>query len=781
MLRIPKHHTLALPGKGEDREKRGWYWLDEILLDEDDGARAPYIVGAYGVYHGLDNGKQKVLLNRDGKRAKLDRSQREALNKRLADNAKRMKAMRQAEAEKAGRRAAAAWRTYLPTGESAYLEKKGVEAHGVRFSPSGNGTLAIPMTDQAGRIWGLQIIRPNPKKHQPSKQYWPKGISKVGRYHLIGGTPRGLVLIAEGYATAASIHQATGLPVAVAFDAVSLVSVASALSDAYTGIKILICADDDYRTEGNPGIKKADEAVLAVGGKRLAPVFDHPRAEDGPKGPTDFNDLHQIEGLHVVRAQISGFLDSIGWSGAGSSQPARNLYTEGAGEGGYMPSRLTIDEASQRYWGTYGLGGKVLFDEVERRLVHQDDVGNLLGRSGLNDLRAHPDWRVARDTEIGFDPAGKDKNIRCNLFGGWPTEPKEGSCEQSLELLQFLCSAESNGADVYQWLLKWLAYPIQCPGAKMHTAIVLHGPQGTGKSLVFEAIVKIYGEYGRVLGQEALEDKFNADWAEKKLFILADEILAKSEMYHIKNRLKGFITGDTIRVNPKNIGAHNEQNHMNIVFLSNERQPLVLENDDRRHKVIWTPPKLDSGIYEDVAAELNNGGVEALHHYLLNLDLGDFKPWTRPIMTESKQDLINLGLSSEERFVREWKAGEIETRNGNPLPFCPCLGSHLYKEYERYCGENGEFRPRPANHFINFLAKQHGWTAGKPQNTWVSFQDTRNRSRKIVIPSDGVMQEAASSAPADSEQAKLVRGQEESKIEWLTRGYFAFAMATDLI
>ena len=282
-----------------------------------------------------------------------------------------------------------------------------------------------------------------------------------------------------------------------------------------------------------------------------------------------------------------------------------------------MVPRLGIDEAVARYWGTYGFGGKVLFDEVERRLVHKDDVLNLLPRHGLESLREHPGWRVARDTEIGFDPTEADPQIRCNLFGGWPTEPNAGDCSKLLGLLELLCDGEPNGTDIYQWVLRWLAYPLQHRGAKMQTAVVVHGPQGTGKSLFFESYAKIFGEYARVLGQEAIEDKFNADWAEKKLFILADEVLARADLYHIKNRLKGFITGDTIRVNPKNVAAHNEKNQMNIVFLTNERQPLVLEHDDRRHCVIWAPPAPGKAYFDAVMDELRNGGVAALHHYLL--------------------------------------------------------------------------------------------------------------------------------------------------------------------
>ncbi|MCK9386148.1 MAG: DUF5906 domain-containing protein [Nevskia sp.] len=791
----------------DSREKRGWYWLNEVMIDG-----AVYIVGAYGIYHGADSGKQAVKINREGKPITIDPALREAMKARQAENLKRMKAMRAEEAERSAREAGRVWHAYTTAGQSEYLTRKNVGAHGVRFDPNGHGTMLVPMLDVRGKVHGLQIIRGKNRGKKLEKQYFPAGLAKQGHFHLIGGMPTWIVLVAEGYATAASLFEATGLPVAVAFDAGNLVHVAAELHKHYKRAKILVCADDDYATAGNPGIAAAQTAAVSVSGAWVMPLLSDEKQQAararinecdplpgsmGLSGPeqnaakkrvasllaeigigkdTDFNDLQAIEGVHAVRGQIEARLLDLKWSA-----PERNvagLHTEGGGESVAMAPRLTIDEAAARFWGTYGLGGKALFDESERRLVHKDDVLNLLPSHGWDELKKHPGWRVARDHEIGFDPTERDGSVKCNMFGGWPTTPREGSCQMLLELLFYLCSKDSNAREIYHWILCWLAYPLQHRGAKMHSAILIHGPQGTGKSRFFEAVADIYGTYGRVLGQDALEDKFNADWAEKKLFIVGDEVMAKVEMYHVKNRLKGFITGSTIRVNPKNVAAHTEKNQMNIVFLSNERQPMILENDDRRHLVIWTPPKPDEDFFTQVNEEIDNGGIAALHHYLLNLDLGDFKPWTKPPMTEAKQDLIDLGLSSEERFLREWQQLQVEGRDGDPVPFCPCLGSSLYRVYEEWCKRQGEFRPRPANHFMNFFAKQGGWAAGKSDATWVSLIDKTVKNRKMVVPGEAVMLDAIKRAPPSSGQHRLARELCGSKAEWLTTCFFAFEAAT---
>ena len=747
--------------ENSDHEKRGWYWLNDVII-----AGSSYIVGAYGIYHGNDPGKQSVKLNRRDEKGQLkpldtDPTLREALKTRQAENQQRMKAMRAAEAEQAARKAARVWKAYVPTGESDYLDRKGVAAHGVRFDPNGHGTLAIPMCDAYGNIHGLQIIRGRNRGKNLEKQYFPAGLAKQEHYHLIGGSPTWICLVAEGYATAASLHQATQLPVAVAFDAGNLMPVASALHKTYRRANLLICADDDHLTVGNPGITAASAASLAVSGAWIAPRFTIDRADSKI---TDFNDLHLLEGVHVVRSQIEARLRELKWQ-PDDAVSAASLPSNGSEKPDSKKPLLSLDEANTRYTLIYGSKG-VLFDQELRMLVLKQDVLDICPDHAWREWKHRPDRRVVCMENVGFDPTESDPNILCNLWDGWPTEPREGKCTALLGLLQYLCSNEPNANEVYQWMLDWLAYPIQHPGAKMQSAIVMHGGQGTGKNLFFEHYMEIFGLYAIVLDQTALEDRFNADWAQKKLFILADEVLARQDMYSIKNRLKGFVTGKQIRVNPKNVTAHEETNHMNIVFLSNEKMPIVLEDDDRRHCVIWVPPKQEDAFYQAVKEECRNGGVAALHHYLLNRDLGDFQPWTRPPMTQSKQDLIQLSLGSEERFFNEWQAGELEHKSGKTVPFCPCMGSQLYQVYKDWCQEQGEYRPRPQNQFLNFIRKQPGWTAGEAQATWKTLHDRKKHSRKMVIPSE----QALAAHPGGT----LARENYPTKQEWLTACHFAF-------
>lgn len=728
-----------------DREQRGWYMLHELRLDDGDTV----LVGSYGIWRGNDNNPQKIELT--GR--KMTDDQRAALKKSWAADKARVDAERKATASKAARRASAMWNKLSPTGSCQYLDAKGVQGHGLRYH---EGVAYLPMLDGQGNVHGLQVLLPKGHKRVEqtgrNKDFWPQGLVKKGHWFQLGAV-REIVLIAEGYATAASLFEATQLPVIVAFDAGNLLPVAEAIKKRHRAVKILICADDDFKSEGNPGMSAASAAALAVNGAVVAPVFTVSR-EVGKKGLTDFNDLSLAEGLHTVRTQVEARLDELQWRMASVLSAGQSQQGGGEGKRVALKSMLTLDEAVQRFALVYGGSGS-MFDFQEHILVPKSDVLDILPEHGWRDLRAIK--RVVRMDEVGFDPAGTDARITCNLWGGWPTTPKQGRCEHLLELLEYLCSEEENYRAAFDWVLKWVAYPIQHPGAKMRTALVFHGPQGTGKNLFFETVMAIYGEYGRIVDQSAVEDKFN-DWASKKLFMIADEVVARQELFHVKNKLKGFVTGEWIRINPKNVSAHDERNHVNLVFLSNESQPLVLEKGDRRYAVIHTPEKLPQEFYQAVREELNNGGIAALHDYLLRIDLGDFDEHTKPPMTRAKQDLIAIGMDSVQQFIDEWVNGRLE------LPIGPAGSKELYDAYCWFCRENGESRPRPAKVFIGSIKHLPRWLYGEENR----FAGSKKVVRGTVIPPDELLAKH-DTAKSDTEQ----------KATWLTRTCQAFSEALE--
>ena len=202
-----------------------------------------------------------------------------------------------------------------------YLVEKGIQPFGTRLinaddakkhspnlSPSLSGPLlVIPMRNAAGVLRSLQFITADGTKRPLT------GGQKQGCHYRIdkanSAAQSAILIVCEGFATGASIHEATGQPVAVAFDSGNLEPVAKSLRKLYPDAALILAADDDHCTEGNPGRTAAAGAAKSVGGIVVVPMFPADRSDKA----TDFNDLHQMSngGLDAVKVCFASAIESI--------------------------------------------------------------------------------------------------------------------------------------------------------------------------------------------------------------------------------------------------------------------------------------------------------------------------------------------------------------------------------------------------------------------------------------------------------------------------------------
>ena len=234
------------------------------------------------------------------------------------------RAKRQAERERlrAEVREAAAeiWAKARIEHEHPYCAKKNIKAHGTRQRDRTNN-LIVPAFGPDGVLENLQLIDP-----EGNKLFFKKGGIKQGCSFTIGDPVDGaVVLIDEGFATGASLHQASGYSVVVAFDSGNLLAVAKKVRDKLPNARIAICADDDWQTAGNPGVAAAKAAAAAVGGVVIVPEFSQDRGEK----ETDFNDVAVRWGEAEVKRQIEAALaEGVPKGGAEQDNitpPARTL------------------------------------------------------------------------------------------------------------------------------------------------------------------------------------------------------------------------------------------------------------------------------------------------------------------------------------------------------------------------------------------------------------------------------------------------------------------------
>ncbi len=181
-----------------------------------------------------------------------------------------------------------------------YLQKKGVQAaRGVHID--NRQGLVIPLYNTDGQIRSIQTIDPEGNKRLA------KDAEKAGNFFVVGGSLKDNhpIVLAEGYATAASCAMALRHPVVMTVDSGNLVKVAENLHARYPDSPMLFLGDDDLpkpRRPGNPGKEAAEKAARLTKGTAFVPQFTR---EEREQGLTDFNDLHQARGLAALTEQLT--------------------------------------------------------------------------------------------------------------------------------------------------------------------------------------------------------------------------------------------------------------------------------------------------------------------------------------------------------------------------------------------------------------------------------------------------------------------------------------------
>ena len=208
---------------------------------------------------------------------------------------------REQQAERTAQQVDAMWTAATPVQAHPYLADKGIEAHGARQDEAGR--LLVPVQDADGRMWSVQKIGPD-----GFKQFQEGGRVEGGHFPIGDVDAPGPLLIAEGFATAATLHEMTDMPTIVAFNAGNLLPVAQTYRDLYPERAIFVAGDDDRQREterdgqGRPKVNvgrvRAEEAAAAIDGQAVFPHF----AADALG--TDWNDLAQAQGRPEATSQL---------------------------------------------------------------------------------------------------------------------------------------------------------------------------------------------------------------------------------------------------------------------------------------------------------------------------------------------------------------------------------------------------------------------------------------------------------------------------------------------
>ena len=420
-------------------------------------------------------------------------------------------------------KAAAIWEAAEPANDNhPYLQRKQVTATGLRLS---RGALVVPMRDNFGTLHSLQFIQPDGEKR------FLTGGRVKGCYTGLG-KPQGRIYIAEGYATAATVRAATGDAVAVAFNAGNLEPVAIALRERFPDVEIIIAADNDNLTNGNPGMTKAAAAARAVGAAVVAPAAG------------DFNDLLVQAGTEAVKSAVTN----------PAAQAVAVTQAAPAAAIDYI-SPLVMCNAKGKPLATIEN-----LDEICRRLnitirynvIKKEDEILIPGQefSADNQANASLAWLRSECVQFGYPTEAlgeyvgfiSDQN-QFNPVIQWITSKPWDGVTRLQELYSTIQSEDEPLKETLlkRWMLSAVAAVVEPEGVSAHGVLVLQGSQYLGKTKWFKSLVPDHLDVVQDGHLLRVDDKDNVRQACSNWLVELGELDATFRKSDIA-ALKSFIT-----------------------------------------------------------------------------------------------------------------------------------------------------------------------------------------------------------------------------------------------
>ena len=540
---------------GQDRgtKKTGWYNVHEWVSPAT-GSR--YCFGTYGTWRRpfdwetiTPSGVAKEdneNLKRERERTKLEQDKRDAKARRDAIL-----------------RAEQLWENAQDGAESEYLNNKHVGAYGLK---SMKGIIMVPAW-RAGTLRGIQYIAPDGRKT------FLKGTDKRGSCHVIHGSSD-TIAICEGYATAATVHEATGWTTVVAFDAGNLKPVCKEVRSQYPGREMVIAADDDHEAKRNAGLTYANRC----GCKVLVPRFTE------PTGKTDWNDLLIESNLDLVRDQLLSQLRGTDEKPVETvSRPctdlgnAERLAAVWSGKTHYSVAEKTFRYWDGRRWATddsmqaerdaQAMVRNIRNEAINLPREQADQIWKWATRSEAKErlkaavevAKSQPGIPVPSSVWDSDDDALCCQNGVVDLKTGdirphrksdyitriTPVDYNPYAVDQKwLDYLDFCCNGDQELVDFLQRAAGYSLTGHACE----EILLFLHGRGGTGKTSFLEAISSALGrDYCKTVPAEILLKKpTNGGSATPELASLRGVRLLKcSEMDHGKEAAEGLIKSMT--------------------------------------------------------------------------------------------------------------------------------------------------------------------------------------------------------------------------------------------
>jgi putative DNA primase/helicase len=515
--------------------------------------------------------------------------------------------------------------------------------------------------------------------------------------------------VGEGYATCASVRMATQWSAVIAYDAGNLLEVARALVRRYPGVRLVLLADDDHATPGNPGVSKATAAAKVVRGQVAVPRF----ASSAPDRGTDWNDLHVAEGLEQVRDQLLALRAE--WEQAAppaQPRPAGAGVIDGHFPGVEWVRRLQLTDKGQVRATSFNTRLILENDPAWRDVLGWCEFSHTIQKKTAPPLRhaARGEWEDADDAGLrywlaeryGIEPKGQDLADAVN--GAAMDNAFHPVCD-------YLDALIWDGVPrLYRWLRYYLGageeslpedevaleqgrylelvgtmYLIQAvsrvrrPGLKADAVLILEGPQGRGKST---ALRQLFGDdwfsdtpidIGSKDAYESIRGLWGFEMAELDSLNKADSTRAKAFFSSPRDRFRMPYGHRAKNYNRQCViaGTTNHYSHLkdysgnrrfwsvgvgdiDLEALARDRDQLWAEADHRyRAGQAWWPEQDDLPLFEEQQdARLDADVWETVIQQWLKEQLLLVPPAARPQYTVTAAELMAFALKVEMGMMR---------------------------------------------------------------------------------------------------------------------------------
>jgi hypothetical protein len=340
-----------------------------------------------------------------------------------------------------------------------------------------------------------------------------------------------------------------------------------------------------------------------------------------------------------------------------------------------------------------------------------------------------------------FDPTTTERVVHqdgkpcINMHLGLAAEPRRGSVAPMLKVVDAVVGKRP---DLRKWLLQWFAYPLQNPGAKLHSCVYVYSPmQGVGKSAIGEVMLDIYGRHrsGVMIAEDEFFGNWNA-WQEASLFALCDELSFDGQKKS-RSQFKRAITAESLQLSAKYRGSQTFMNYCNFYFTGQSAGGLPLEShsSNRRACIIEVAEALGEEWFTTTFDTWRHaGGASAWLYYLLHtVDCTGFSPRGDAFATEEVGLAIDSSISAVDSWVRE------ETLEGG------ALAKHKVWKYSQIVALNElhaeESGARPAT--------RASLTRALGQEGWVHYGRVKMGDKKEVMWLDMSLAKLKGKKPAE--------------------------------